>query len=233
MDTNNKEEYVKTQTEYVEKKITEFMSEVKTPEHEKWEKVAQTDFYTIYRKKEYDETGLYRLKIIGRIPHKLDVVGKMLFEHQYRKSWDTVIADVKLIETLSNGCDIIHIQANAPFGIAGRDFVHIRTSRDLPKGAKLVLDVSTVHPGVPETLDYVRAETIFSGGILESTFVPNMETKSLQEATLYSMITQVDIKGIIPKTLVNMVITKSTCDWFVSLTDACGKFAKGELKPKE
>jgi len=228
---SNREEYEKKQTEHVEKKIQEFISEVKTPDHEKWEKCAQTDFFTVWRKKEYDETGLHRLKIVGRIPHTVAVVNKVLFDYELRVAWDTVLATIKHVEKLSNGADILYLAARAPFGIAARDFVHIRTTKDLPKGMKLVLDVSTTHPSCPENIEYVRAETIFSGGILESTFVPNMETKSLQEATLYSMITQVDIKGIIPKTLINLVVTNATCDWFVKLTDACGKYAKGELKP--
>jgi len=216
----------------LKKKIQEFMSEVKTPDHEKWEKSAQTDFFTVYRKKEYDETGMYRIKIVGRIPHTVDVVHKVLFDIQMRVAWDSVLAEIKHVEKQSSGSDILYIAAALPFGIANRDFVHIRTARDLPKGAKLVVDVSTTHPSCPENLDYVRADTIFSGGILESTFVPNMETKTLQEATLYSMITQVDMKGIIPKTLVNLVVTKATCDWFVTLTEACGKYVKGELKPR-
>ncbi len=36
-----------------------------------------------------------------------------------------------------------------------------------------------------------RAITHFSGGIIEKTLIPNMQTKQLDEGTLYKMISQV------------------------------------------
>jgi len=44
------------------------------------------------------------------------------------------------------------------------------------------------------------------------------------------MISHVDLKGYIPKTIVNLVSATTTLSWFESLASAAEKHAKGELK---
>jgi hypothetical protein len=227
----NWEDYTKNRDDLLEKRIEEFLVEAKSKNQDKWEKCNVTDWWTVYRSKDIDESGIYRLKMVGRIPATVDVVHKVLFDHSLRLTWDTVIASIELIETLPNGGSIIYIASKSPFGVANRDFVHIRSDKTTPKGERIVVDISTLHPKCPEKLDFVRAETIFSAGLLEQTYIPNIETKTLQEGTLYTTITQVDVKGAVPKTIVNLFATQVTSAWFTALSAACAAYNKGELKP--
>ena len=220
--------------------INDFIAELKKPAAETdWEKCGSTDRVTVWRKFEED-SGLYKLKIVGKINVPLQVVHDCLFDHKLRLAWDSVLDSIKEIETTPNGSSILHITARSPpmTMVANRDFVHIRTTRDTPhttnKGetAKVIVDVSVDHPQAPEVEGVVRATTLLSGGILESTLIPNMATKGLDNGTTYYMISHVDLKGYIPKTIVNMVAATTTLSWFESLAAACEKHAKGQLTPK-
>jgi hypothetical protein len=222
----------------VDQKIEEFLTDLKKPDPT-WEKCACDDYITFWRKMD-EQTGIYMLKFIGRLPYIPEIVEKVLFDNKLRPSWDTVIEDIKEIQQLDNERVILHILVKSPSfsGVSNRDLVHIRTSREIicnPKTGekgKLVVDISDTETTIPEKEGYVRAQTLMSAGILEPTMIPNLQTKTLQNATLYSMISHVDIKGYVPKAIVNMVSTYSTIEWFKALNKACEMYVKGELKSK-
>jgi len=221
--------------------ITDFIAELKKPAAETdWEKCGSTDRVTVWRKFEED-SGLYKLKIVGKIGVPLQVVHDCLFNHNLRLAWDTVLESIRELETTPSGSTVLHIVAKAPpmTMVANRDFVHIRTFREVPHSttknekAKAIVDISVEHPQAPEIEGVVRANTLLSGGILESTLIPNMQTKGLDEGTTYYMISHVDLKGYIPKTIVNLVSATTTLAWFESLAGACEKHAKGQLAAKQ
>jgi hypothetical protein len=233
-----------TQTADVQQRIdtaiADFIAELKKPAAETdWEKCGSNDRVSVWRKFEED-SGLYRLKIVGKINAPQEIVHQCLFDHKLRLAWDTVLESIREIETTANGSPILHITARSPpmTMVANRDFVHIRTYRDTAhstnKGetAKVIVDISVDHPQAPEVEGVVRATTLLSGGILESTLIPNMATKGLDNGTTYYMISHVDLKGYIPKTIVNLVSANATLAWFESLAAACEKHKQGQLTPK-
>jgi len=195
-----------------------------------WEKCNSNDRVSVWRKMD-DNTGIYAIKMIGRIPFPQEVVEAVLFVHSLRISWDKVLEDVKEIDELDGQAHLLHIITKAPPGVTYRDFVHLRRVRHNSKDkSKVVLDISTLSDKVPEHQDYIRAHTFCSGAILLSDLIPNMETKKLDEGTKYSMISQLDMRGYIPKTIVNWAVAYKSMDWFESLNQACLSYAKGELK---
>jgi len=221
----------------IDKAIGDFLEQVKKPESD-WEKCGSNDRVTVWRKFEED-SGLYKLKIVGKIPVAPEVVSDVLFNHKMRLAWDTVLESIVELETTPFDATILHITAKSPpmTMVANRDFVHIRTARETNhttsknEKAKVVVDISVEHPQAPEKEGVVRALTLLSGGVLESTLIPNMQTKGLDNGTVYYMISHVDLKGYIPKTIVNLVSATTTLAWFESLSAAAEKHAKGELKP--
>jgi len=222
--------------EKIDKAINDFLGELKKPDAD-WEKCGSNDRVTVWRKFE-EESGLYKLKIVGRIAVSPEVVSDVLFNHKLRLAWDSVLESIVELETTPFGANILHITARSPpmTMVANRDFVHIRTSRECPhtssKNEKghVVVDISVEHLQAPEKEGVVRAVTHLSGGVLESTLIPNMQTKGLDNGTMYHMISHVDLKGYIPKTIVNLVSATTTLSWFESLASAAEKHAKGELK---
>jgi len=218
---------------YVEKLFDEFSKDVRNAKDERWEKCASGPLYAVWRSKQSDDTGIYQLKVVGRIPFAPDVVSSVLFNHDLRMLWDINFTDIRDIDTLVNGSKIVYYAMTSPFPqiVGNRDFLHLRNTKVLDKNqGVIVLDVSTVHTHVPEKEYFIRAETKISGGLLEPTLVPNVQTKLLDQGTLYSCITQVDMKGIIPKSFTNMVASQVTSNWFDSLSKACESHSKGELK---
>jgi len=219
--------------------IEGFIKELKTVDAS-WLKCNSTEAVSVWFKSD-EKSGIHRVKIIGRIPVPVEVVDKVLFDNQLRIAWDSVLESAKELTEFKehdNGLKtcFIHFVAKGAYGVAGRDFVHLRAVKNMEtKGedqpGKLVLDTSTTHIEVKEKEGYVRAHTYFSGGIIEPTLIPNLTTKKLDNGTLYSMISQVDLKGYIPKTIINMVSASTTLEWFQSLARACEAYKQGKLKP--
>jgi len=222
----------------IDKAIDDFIAELKKPASETdWEKCGSNDRVTVWRKFE-ENSGLYKLKMVGKINVPPEVVSEVLFNHKLRLAWDTVLESINEIDTTPFGSTVLHITARSPpmTMVANRDFVHVRTTRETAhtsvknEKAKAVVDISIEHPAAPEKEGVVRAYTLLSGGILESTLIPNMQTKGLDSGTIYHMISHVDLKGYIPKTIVNLVSATTTLAWFESLATAAEKYHKGELK---
>jgi len=187
------------------------------------------DYVTVW--KQTDEvTGVYKIKLQGKIRYPLEVVLAVLFEHKLRLAWDKILSDIREVDS-QEGWPVLYIASRSPAWtpIANRDFVHMRVSKPTEKG-KIVIDFSTQNKNAPEKEGYVRAHTHFSGGLLETAEVPHLHTKQPMQGTLYGMITQADFKGYIPKTVVNWVTARSTADWFESLSKACELHVAGKLQ---
>jgi len=215
----------------IQKAIKQFLQELENSEAE-YEKVSHNEHVSIYRK--LDNTiGIYRIKVVGTIPHPVDIVDKVLFDNELRVLWDTIFETMQEVDTLDNGSSVIYIAAKSPPGISNRDMIHIRTRKELPSNQefpnekrRLILDVSTEHDQIPLREDYVRAHTVFSGGVLES-----CDMTQKQIGTKYTTIALADIKGSVPTAIVNMVMSKQSLEWFGSVIKACDLYVKGQLHP--
>jgi hypothetical protein len=104
-----------------------------------------------------EETGIYRLKMVGRLPFPMQVVEKVLFDNKLRVLWDTVVDEISEVEHNSDGTTVLYIRTKTPPGISNRDFVHLRDVKEFPKdNSKVVLDVSTEYEKLPPKSDYIR-----------------------------------------------------------------------------
>jgi len=211
----------------IDKVVGDFLSEVANPASN-WETCSVKETVSVWRRSD-DGSGVYMIKIVGKINFPQETVLKVLFDHSLRRAWDTVIETVKEVEELPNKSKVLYIATKSVvWGIAPRDMIHVRTEKtveDKPD-ALVILDVGLDdHPLCPDRAaqGYVRAYTYVSGGLFEP----------IESGTLYTMVSQVDVKGIIPKMVVNMVSTKATSDWFDSLKKACETYTNGTLKPVE
>eukprot|EP01114_Cavostelium_apophysatum_P005529 TRINITY_DN1670_c0_g1_i2.p1 TRINITY_DN1670_c0_g1~~TRINITY_DN1670_c0_g1_i2.p1 ORF type:complete len:267 (-),score=52.97 TRINITY_DN1670_c0_g1_i2:57-752(-) len=216
---------------HIEKAIADFLHEIQHPDPS-FEVASHKEQVTVWKSKAVDESGIYKVKFVGRIPFTQDVVLKVMFDNGLRKAWDTVIDYITEVETLPSGKVVLHIATKSPvWGVAARDFVHIRTDRMIKENERLILDVSGKHEKCPEQHGFVRAISYVSGGLFENYQFPDPVTKTLKTGTQYTMVSQVDFAGIIPKMIVNMVASKTVATWFDSLTKACENYVNGQLKP--
>jgi len=129
-----------------------------------------------------------------------------------RLKWDTTFSDFKLIESDIDGCEIIYCLLKAPFPVANRDFLQWRrTETDATDTTKIMMR-SASHPSIPEKNGVIRAETLISGYIIEP--------KSPTSTSLF-ILAQTDVKGYIPKWIVNAGAARSPIQWVENLRKAC------------
>ena len=75
---------------------------------------------------------------------------------------------------------------------------------------------SVTHPKCPEKPKTVRADTLISGYIMEKVINSNGTCD-----TSLTIISQNDIKGIVPKAIVNMAAGKAPKQWVLNLIKGC------------
>ncbi|KAF4641721.1 START domain-containing protein [Toxoplasma gondii] len=154
---------------------------------------------------------------------ELDSVPLQVLCHEIRDiptrlQWDTTFEDYRVVEPNVNHNEIIYCLMRAPFPISNRDFLQWRrTEVDMEAGVVKMLMRSASHPSLPERPGVVRAETILSGYI--------MEQKGPNSSSLF-IVAQTDVKGLIPKWVVNTTAARAPAGWVESLKKACGKYMK-------
>ena len=131
------------------------------------------------------------------------------------------------MEDFGNESAVLYFIIKTPIGISNRDFVHFRkTMRNFPKkGMTTIHYKSTDYAKCPEKPKMVRGETMIGGYILE-------EEKNVkgQVCTRMILVSQNDIKGIIPKSLVNMGAAKAPRQWVQNLIKGCEDYTKSLKK---
>ncbi len=75
---------------------------------------------------------------------------------------------------------------------------------------------SVTHEKMPEKSRVVRGETIISGYLFEEEKMANGNPM-----TKLSIISQNDIKGVVPKSIVNMISGKAPKQWVNNFLKAC------------
>jgi len=189
-----------------------------------WKPVVSTPGLAIFQKEmPAEESAVQRVKLVGKVNHPPALVEQLLFDNTLRPIWDEVVQKVEPIERLENGNRILYMATRPPSPVYPRDLVLLRVQKEIEFNKKktvVVVDTSVEHPSLPAVEGYIRAHTIMSGAVCE-----------LQPdgGTLYSMISQLDMKGYIPVSVINMLVGQQTAKWFKLLTDACDSHAKGNL----
>jgi len=83
---------------------------------------------------------------------------------------------------------------------------------------------SVDHPKAPPKKGVVRANTIISGYIFEE--IPDGKGGV---STKLTVISQNDVKGLVPRSLVNMVAARAPKQWVNNLITACNDYLSGKL----
>lgn len=181
-----------------------------------WEKVIKNQIIKIEKiKPENSPVLLLRAWAIieGFTPRE---VFEQIYNTEKRCKWDTVTADICTVEKIDQSSDIIHFVIKTPFGITERDFLQRRDYIfDYPEEGTITMSFqSCEHPLKPPTKNRVRGETHIAGYIIKpSTTKPN--------STDLCVLTQCDIKGKVPKAIVNLCASRAPADWVAKLKKAC------------
>lgn len=136
-----------------------------------------------------------------------------IWDTAIRRQWDSVFNEFRLIDSQPD-FEVLYYMIKTPFGITKRDWLQRRVEiHDFPEPGTIILHfISCEHPLMPPKKGVIRAETIISGYII----------RPVSENTCKVMIvSQNDIKGLIPKAIVNSVASKAPADWVNSMNKGC------------
>lgn len=177
-----------------------------------WRQTVNKPDTKIYTKTPKD-SPMCMVKAFCIVPYPQEVAFRAIWDTSVRRQWDAVFNEFKLIDSYEFH-DTLYYMIKTPLGITKRDWVQRRTHlRDFPGPGNIIAHfVSIDHPNVPPIKNVIRATTIVSGYVFRSTG-PNSCTLTI--------ISQNDIKGLIPKMIVNRVSSKAPADWVKSLYKGC------------
>lgn len=160
------------------------------------------------------------LLVRGRVKLKAnkDVLFKLIYDLEIRSTWDNILQDMTVIEKIDAQSDVIYSYVKGVMGASDRDFLQLRKFYTNFKEFDYVIVMkSSSHPDKPLVKKKIRAETIISGYLIKTIDEEHCEL---------GMISQTDIKGFVPKFLVNVIAPKKPVEWFKKLEKALLKYNK-------
>ena len=172
-----------------------------------WEDVHTSEFIHIYKRKE-EHSPVILIKAYTTLrnlpPEK---VFRLIYDLEIRSEWDNVLSNMYIFDKINENIDHMYSLYKAPFGISNRDFCQRRTKSMGYKGTSFMIHFESVeHPDCPAIKSNIRAHTTISGYIIR----PDPKNPG---STLMTILTQTDIKGLVPKFIVNTAAAKAPKDW--------------------
>lgn len=117
----------------------------------------------------------------------------VLHDIEYRKKWDSNVIETFDIARLTVNADVGYYSWRCPKPLKNRDVITLRSW--LPMGTDyIIMNYSVKHPKYPPRKDLVRAVSIQTGYLIQSTGPKNC---------VITYLAQVDPKGSLPKWVVN------------------------------
>ena len=172
-----------------------------------WLAVHDSEYIRVFKRKEED-SPVVLIKVLATLdsipPEK---VFRLIYDLDIRREWDSVLSSMRTFDRLSEEIDHMYSVYKAPIGISNRDFCQRRTKAKNYKGVPYLIHLeSVVNAECPQVKGIVRAHTTISGYIIR----PGLKGTQSTEMTIFS---QTDIKGKIPKTIINMAAAKAPASW--------------------
>ncbi|XP_077162235.1 steroidogenic acute regulatory protein, mitochondrial [Paroedura picta] len=149
---------------------------------------------------------VFRLEVV--VDQPMDCVYSELVEKmEQMANWNPNVKEIKILQKIGKDTVITHETAAAPPGniIGPRDFVSVRCSKR--RGSTCVLaGMSTAYMGMPEQKGVIRAENGPMAMVLRPLTGDPSQTK-------LTWLLSIDLKGWLPKTLINQVLSQTQVDF--------------------
>lgn len=168
--------------------------------------------------KTQNDTGCITLRAWATVPGVDLMVAFFLFaDHKERVKWDKVFAVMDLIETNLQGSEIVYSLMKVP-AVTARDFLQYRRCKIMEDGSIHIVLRSAEHPNMPEQKGAIRAESYIAGYILQQSYEGNTPVLNI------FLMTCVDIKGLIPKWVINATAPRKPAEWVDNLKKAAMEY---------
>ncbi|KAF6729965.1 Steroidogenic acute regulatory protein, mitochondrial [Oryzias melastigma] len=150
-----------------------------------------------------------------------ELVGNM----EQMGEWNPNVKEVKILQKIGRDTMITHeVSAETPGNVVGpRDFVNVRCTRR--RGSTCFLaGMSTQHPKMPEQKGIIRAEN-------GPTCIVMKPCAEHPDKTKFTWLLSLDLKGWIPKTIVNKVLSQTQVDFANYLRHRMADNVSAEMAP--
>ena len=167
------------------------------------------------------------LLVRGRLTLKAEPAKlfQLIHDLKTRSKWEPILLDFEQIEQITDTIDVIYSRVKGVFGVSDRDFVQLRGTFEKKNGFEhLIVMKSVDHSKKPLVKKRVRANTIISGYLIRDIGEGKCEL---------GIISQTDIRGRIPKFLVNIIAPKQPVKWLKKLEKAVVRFEELVKEPEE
>lgn len=187
-----------------------------------WSKVFDSEEVVVFKKKT-EGTPMVLIKAVATLQGiPKDIVFEAIYDTEIRQQWDKLFHHFEVVEhDEEKMITVLYYIIKAPIGISNRDFLQRRkVIHDFPKKGVTYMHFKSIeHKDKPPVKGIIRAETIISGYVLE-------QIEDDPPTTRLTVISQNDIKGLIPKYLVNMASGKAPKQWIGNLIAGCDELMK-------
>jgi len=174
-----------------------------------------------------NDTGCITLRAWATVPGVDMYVAFFLFaNHHERVKWDKIFAKMDIIEGNAQGSEILYSLMKVP-AVTPRDFLQYRRCRIEEDGSIHIVLRSAEHPDMPEQKGSIRAESYIAGYILRQSFDGNIPVLHI------FLMSCLDIKGYIPKWIINMQAPRKPADWVETLRKAAIDYQESKPDYKE
>ncbi|XP_067250089.1 steroidogenic acute regulatory protein, mitochondrial [Chanodichthys erythropterus] len=136
-----------------------------------------------------------------------DLYEELVDNMEQMGEWNPNVKQVKILQKIGQDTMITHeISGETPGNVVGpRDFVSVRCAKR--RGSTCFLaGMSTQHPGMPEKKGFVRAEN-------GPTCIVMRPSADDPNKTKFTWLLSLDLKGWIPKTVINRVLSQTQVDF--------------------
>ncbi|KAJ6658658.1 hypothetical protein lerEdw1_019818 [Lerista edwardsae] len=153
-----------------------------------------------------DVGKVFRLEVV--VDQPLDsVYGELVERMEQMGNWNPNVKEIKILQRIGKETVITHETAAATAGnlVGPRDFVSVRCSKR--RGSTCVLaGMSTAYTGMPKQEGVIRAENGPTCMVLRP-------LKGDPSQTKLTWLLSIDLKGWLPKTLINQVLSQTQVDF--------------------
>eukprot|EP00357_Protocruzia_adherens_P010693 CAMPEP_0115004154 /NCGR_PEP_ID=MMETSP0216-20121206/19030_1 /TAXON_ID=223996 /ORGANISM="Protocruzia adherens, Strain Boccale" /LENGTH=846 /DNA_ID=CAMNT_0002370081 /DNA_START=306 /DNA_END=2846 /DNA_ORIENTATION=- len=188
-----------------------------------WIRVVSNNFITIYKRRHAAGGVNMVMAFVELEGIPSEVVYRAIYDQDIRQKWDKVFKTFKTIPTEEKeaNTDVVFFTLRSPIGVSDREFLQRRRCLlDYPlKGDRMIHFESIELDQVPVGRRNVRAWTSIAGYIIREDPEDPCKVKM-------TIVSQVDVKGVIPKAIVNMVAAKAPAEWAKNLVKGCHEVMK-------
>lgn len=169
----------------------------------------------------------FTLRAWATIPNAdMQVAFYLFYDFNERVKWDKIFNYMCLVGDANAGSEILYSLMKVPT-ITPRDFLQYRRVRIMDDGTILIVLRSADHPDMPLQHANIRAESYISGYVLRQIYEDGVPVLKI------FLMSCSDVKGFIPKWIINWMAPKKPAEWLDALKKAVFDYQEANPNTKE